>query len=242
MSSSKPPRLPFSHPLVGLRTLSINSESYIWALLQEAGAKEPALTPNRVDAEDDEIFRSEGFFAQLDSEIARIVSIYLTTRYFELAEPNYAHFLRDLKEVQPVIASLGQLPPITSSLWPAIDEKAGEGTTDQLFELIRLISEAIHDLAKEEGIGKRSGAPAKRAKHQLLGQLAGLFHRYTQQAPVPGSSVFGFFEDFVAEVEQVAMAWLKLRIKGMANPNNSIPSVEDYWFARGVDASLRKSK
>jgi len=241
MSSSKPPRLPFGHPLVGLRTLSIDSGSYIWALLQEAGAKAPSLAPNRVDAEDDEIFRSEGFFAQLDAEISRTVSVYLTTRYFELTEPNYAQFLRDLKTAQLAIDSFGQLP-ITSSLWPAIDEKAGEGTTDKLFELIRLVSAAIRDLSNEEGIGKRSGAPAKRAKHQLVIRLAGLFQRYTQQAPVPGSSVFSFFEDFVSEVEKIAMAWLKLRLQGMTNPNTSIPSIEDYRFALGVDASLRKNK
>jgi hypothetical protein len=116
--------LPFSHRLVGLRTLSIDSEDYIWVLLQEAGAKAPSLNSNRVDEEDD-IFRSESFFARFDAEISRIVSLYLTSRYFELTEPNYTQFLRDLKEAQPVIASLGQLPPITSALWPAIDEKAG---------------------------------------------------------------------------------------------------------------------
>jgi hypothetical protein len=110
---------------------------------------------------------------------------------------------------------------------------------DQLFDIIRLVSAAIHDLANEEGIGRRSGAPAKRAKHQLVAQLARLFQRYTQQKPIPGSPVFGFFEDFVAEVERATMVWLKPRLQEMKNPNAHFASIESYRFAGGLDASLR---
>jgi hypothetical protein len=227
----KPPRLPSGHPLAGFTTLSIDQHTRIWELLKDAGARTP-------DAEnvEDRIFRTEGFFANLDADIARVVSRYLTARTFELPDPSYKQYREDLKRARD---ALDRMPPITSPVWPAIEARASEDMEAQGGEELAEIPEAftaaaraVRALCDEEGIGQRTGAPAKRAKHQLVNELARLFEIYTGHDPRPGSRIFNAFEDFVDEVNKHTQVWLKPRLRDNA---------ESYKFADGIEKSLREN-
>ncbi len=216
----KVPRLPLGYRRVGLRTLEISEDTRIWQLLKEAGARTPAA-----DDDEDDIFKTEGFFAHLDADIARVVSTYLTARYFELCDPSLSHFREDLERVRD---ALDRMPPVTSPVWPAIEARAGEGAT----ETIAAFRLAVQELCGEGGIGRRTGAPAKRAERQLITQLARLFEIYTGRVPRPGSRVFSTFEDFVGELDRQAQRWLRPRVRD---------NVEYYQFADGVEKRLRKT-
>lgn len=187
----RPPRMPSDHPSVNLDLqITIHEDSPIWRTLEAAGARLPATG-------DDESswFQNAMHLTELRKQIAWHIRDYINASVLAQDDSSFREDLRSLAYVLDGL--LGALPAPSSPVVRAVVEKWGDlngekdddtlegfnisdvGDYERIVASVRSLQEAARAVGQDEGIGRRTGRPFRRAPYQFVLRLADLFQDYS---------------------------------------------------------------